>query len=121
MQRLKRVMNLVAELWVQKRCLLSDHEPITEYGAGEVFQRCTRCGRRSDGWQRPAARPVLKFDGDPARHVLQPWDLPAVPADFDPSPLADLPVYRGPVAGFIELPPPQEMRLLMSKTNGRVH
>lgn len=117
MQRLKRMINLAVELWVQKRCLLTDHEPVTEYGPGEIFQRCTRCGRRSDGWQRPAARPVPKFEGDPARHVLQPWDLPARPVDFaaDPSPMADsMPAFR-PVA-FVGTY--DEVRLLLAKTTG---
>ncbi len=123
MQQLKRLISLVVELWVQKGCLLSGHDGLREYGPGEVFERCQRCGRRSDGWQRPAARPQLRFDGDPTRHVLQPWDLPAVPADFDQdlTPLVDDGLRFGRAVAFIEIPPAEDLRLRLTKTDGRVH
>jgi len=70
---LRAAMRWLIELWIQKLCLLTDHQGVRERGDGEVFERCTRCRRRSPGWQeRTDTRPVLKFEGDPDRHVLDP-------------------------------------------------
>lgn len=87
--RLTAAIRLIVELWVQKRCLLTDHDGIREVGPGEVFERCQRCGRRSDGWQLSGAQPRQGFEGDPARHVLvDPRDQVAdiVDALFEPVP-----------------------------------
>lgn len=122
LNRIVAAMRWLTEVWVQKRCLIVGHDGTQETNQGEVFARCQRCLRRSPGWQLPATRPVLKFDGDKARHMmagrLADWKVPVescfgIPAG-DPSPFLE-PFVNAMILGE------DELRLFLTRTDGRVH
>lgn len=60
--------NWLKELTKQWRCLWGGHDGPRETDGTQVFIRCSRCGRRSPGWNLDRPRPRRTFDGDPARH-----------------------------------------------------
>jgi hypothetical protein len=51
-------------------CGISGHDPLLHFEPNRVTLRCAACGHTSPGWTTEAPAPVLRFEGDAARHRL---------------------------------------------------
>jgi hypothetical protein len=108
-----RWRTLVMEVLIQLPCLMLGHKGIRERGAGEIFERCRRCRRRSPGWQLPARVAA----GSRAATVARPPDR-LVEAVFVGT-LDD--VMAQLAADAMAAGRDDEVQLLLAATDGRVH
>lgn len=51
-------------------CGVSGHDTLLHFEPNRVTLRCATCGHTSPGWTTAARAPVLRFEGDAARHRL---------------------------------------------------
>lgn len=82
------------ELWAQLPCLVAGHNGERQGGHREIFLRCSRCGRRSPGWQLPPA-PIRRFGRRTEAIPYQVIDVAGL-VDYlvrdEPDPVPDQPV-----------------------------
>ncbi|MPY90096.1 MAG: hypothetical protein GEU99_19505 [Luteitalea sp.] len=51
-------------------CGMQGHDTLLHFEPNRVTLRCTACGHTSPGWTTEPRAPVLRFEGDAARHRL---------------------------------------------------
>jgi hypothetical protein len=51
-------------------CGMAGHDTLLHFEPNRVTLRCAACGHTSPGWTTEARAPVLRFEGDAARHRL---------------------------------------------------
>jgi hypothetical protein len=62
-------------LWVQVEqamCGLHGHDTLLHFDENRIFLRCASCGHETPGWEIGKARPQVRFNGDPQRHLVHP-------------------------------------------------
>ncbi|MPZ17245.1 MAG: hypothetical protein GEV06_04950 [Luteitalea sp.] len=62
----QRVVTRLAQ-WL---CGIQGHDALLHFEPNRVTLRCAACGHTSPGWTTEPRAPVLRFEGDAARHRL---------------------------------------------------
>lgn len=52
-------------------CHLRGHDMLPQFSSNRLFLKCMTCGHESPGWQMAGAHPVVRFQGDHKRHVVE--------------------------------------------------
>lgn len=67
---LRAIADVLRRRLTQVLCGITGHEVFVWRGEGRITLRCGICASESRGWHLTSPPPVLRYSGDPARHVI---------------------------------------------------